>query len=34
MGLASAAAYLLFAVILVFTLIQFKVGNKVVEYVS
>ncbi|MBO8160196.1 MAG: sugar ABC transporter permease [Thermosipho sp. (in: Bacteria)] len=34
MGLASAAAYLLFAVILVFTAIQFKVGSKVVEYVS
>ncbi|ABR31460.1 sugar ABC transporter permease [Thermosipho melanesiensis] len=34
MGIASAAAYLLFAVILVFTAIQYKVGNKVVEYVS
>ncbi|QTA37664.1 sugar ABC transporter permease [Thermosipho ferrireducens] len=34
MGLASAAAYLLFAVILVFTIIQYRVGNKVVEYVS
>ncbi|MBT1247832.1 MULTISPECIES: sugar ABC transporter permease [unclassified Thermosipho (in: thermotogales)] len=34
MGIASAAAYLLFAVILIFTAIQYKVGNKVVEYVS
>ncbi|MGQ9855454.1 MAG: carbohydrate ABC transporter permease [Fervidobacterium sp.] len=34
MGIASAAAYLLFLVILVFTFIQYKVGDKVVEYVS
>ncbi|SHH22784.1 carbohydrate ABC transporter permease [Thermosipho atlanticus] len=34
MGIASAAAYLLFAIILIFTAIQFKVGSKVVEYVS
>ncbi len=34
MGMACAAAYLLFAVILVFTLIQFKIGRRVVEYVS
>ncbi|BBJ27796.1 carbohydrate ABC transporter permease [Athalassotoga saccharophila] len=32
MGLASAAAYILFAIILVFTLIQFRVGQKRVEY--
>lgn len=34
MGIASAAAYLLFLVILVFTFIQYRVGDKVVEYVS
>lgn len=34
MGIACAAAYVLFAIILVFTLIQFKVGRSVVEYVS
>lgn len=34
MGIASAAAYLLFMVILVFTFIQYRVGDKVVEYVS
>lgn len=34
MGIASAAAYLLFLVILVFTFIQYKLGDKVVEYVS
>ncbi|ACJ76254.1 sugar ABC transporter, permease protein [Thermosipho africanus TCF52B] len=34
MGIASAAAYLLFGIILIFTAIQYKVGNKVVEYVS
>lgn len=34
MGIACAAAYILFAIILVFTLIQFKVGRSVVEYVS
>ncbi|MGC8820987.1 MAG: carbohydrate ABC transporter permease [Fervidobacterium sp.] len=34
MGIASAAAYLLFMVILVFTIIQYRVGDKVVEYVS
>ncbi len=32
MGLASAAAYILFAIILVFTLIQFRAGQKRVEY--
>lgn len=32
MGLASAAAYILFAIILVFTLIQFRIGQKRVEY--
>ncbi len=32
MGLASAAAYILFAIILVFTLIQFRMGKKRVEY--
>ncbi len=34
MGIASAAAYLLFLVILVFTFVQYRVGDKVVEYVS
>ncbi|MGB9790073.1 MAG: carbohydrate ABC transporter permease [Thermotoga caldifontis] len=34
MGIACAAAYILFAIILVFTLIQFRVGRSVVEYVS
>jgi multiple sugar transport system permease protein len=34
MGIACAAAYVLFAIILIFTLIQFKVGRNVVEYVS
>lgn len=34
MGIASAAAYLLFIVILIFTFIQYRVGDKVVEYVS
>ncbi|MCX7653347.1 MAG: sugar ABC transporter permease [Fervidobacterium sp.] len=34
MGIASAAAYLLFIVILVFTFIQYRVGDRVVEYVS
>lgn len=34
MGIACAAAYVLFAIILVFTLIQFRVGRNVVEYVS
>jgi len=34
MGIACAAAYVLFAIILLFTLIQFKVGRSVVEYVS
>ncbi|MFN6991239.1 MAG: carbohydrate ABC transporter permease [Fervidobacterium sp.] len=34
MGIASAAAYLLFLVILVFTFIQYRLGDKVVEYVS
>ncbi len=32
MGLASAAAYVLFGIILVFTLIQFKASRKRVEY--
>lgn len=32
MGLASAAAYILFAIILVFTIIQFRAGQKRVEY--
>jgi multiple sugar transport system permease protein len=32
MGLASAAAYILFAIILVFTLVQFRAGQKRVEY--
>lgn len=32
MGLASAAAYILFAVIFILTLIQFKVGQKRVHY--
>ncbi len=34
MGIASAAAYLLFIIILVFTFIQYRVGDKVVEYVG
>ncbi|MCD6254203.1 MAG: sugar ABC transporter permease [Thermotogae bacterium] len=34
MGLASAAAYVLFAIILVLTLIQFRVGQKRVQYVG
>ncbi|ODN30958.1 carbohydrate ABC transporter permease [Fervidobacterium thailandense] len=34
MGIASAAAYLLFLIILAFTFIQYRVGNRVVEYVS
>lgn len=34
MGIASAAAYLLFIVIMIFTFIQYRVGNRVVEYVS
>lgn len=34
MGIASAAAYLLFIVILLFTFIQYRLGDKVVEYVS
>ncbi|MCS7175709.1 carbohydrate ABC transporter permease [Pseudothermotoga sp.] len=34
MGIACAAAYVLFAIILIFTLIQFRVGRNVVEYVS
>lgn len=34
MGIACAAAYILFAIILVFTLIQFRVGRSIVEYVS
>lgn len=34
MGLASAAAYVLFAIILVLTLIQFKLGQKKVQYVG
>lgn len=34
MGLASAAAYVLFAIILVLTLIQFKIGRKRVQYVG
>jgi len=33
MGLASAAAYILFGIILVFTLLQFKAGRKRVEYI-
>ncbi len=33
MGLASAAAYVLFGIILVFTLIQFRASRKRVEYV-
>jgi multiple sugar transport system permease protein len=32
MGLASAASYILFAIILIFTLIQFRAGKKRVEY--
>lgn len=32
MGLASAAAYILFGIILVFTLFQFRAGQKRVEY--
>ncbi len=34
MGMACAAAYLLFGVILIFTMIQFRLGRKMVEYVS
>ncbi|HCZ06465.1 MAG TPA: sugar ABC transporter permease [Thermotogae bacterium] len=34
MGLASAAAYVLFAIILVLTLIQFRIGRKRVQYVG
>lgn len=34
MGIASAAAYLLFLIILAFTFIQYRIGNRVVEYVS
>jgi len=34
MGLACAAAYLLFGIILIFTIIQYTVGKKMVEYVS
>ncbi len=34
MGLACAAAYLLFGIILIFTAIQFVVGRRMVEYVS
>ncbi|ADA66481.1 binding-protein-dependent transport systems inner membrane component [Thermotoga petrophila RKU-10] len=34
MGIASAAAYILFAIILIFTFIQYRVGRRAVEYVS
>jgi multiple sugar transport system permease protein len=34
MGMACAAAYLLFGVILIFTFIQFRLGRRMVEYVS
>ncbi len=34
MGMACAAAYLLFGVILIFTFIQFRIGRRMVEYVS
>ncbi len=34
MGIACAAAYLLFGVILIFTMMQFRLGRKMVEYVS
>ncbi len=33
MGLASAAAYILFGIILIFTLLQFRAGRKRVEYI-
>ncbi len=34
MGIACAAAYMLFGIILIFTALQFFVGRKMVEYVS
>ena len=34
MGIACAAAYLLFGIILIFTMVQFRLGKKMVEYVS
>ncbi len=34
MGIACAAAYLLFGIILIFTMVQFRLGRKMVEYVS
>jgi len=34
MGIACAAAYLLFGIILIFTMLQFLIGRKMVEYVS
>jgi multiple sugar transport system permease protein len=34
MGIACAAAYILFGIILIFTAVQFLVGKKTVEYAS
>ncbi|PLV59310.1 carbohydrate ABC transporter permease [Thermotoga sp. KOL6] len=34
MGIASAAAYILFAIILIFTFVQYRFGRRAVEYVS
>ncbi len=34
MGIACAAAYLLFGIIMIFTFLQFRIGRRMVEYVS